>query len=337
VDDGDGIPEPGETFALPMSLRNSGADAAPSASGNLTLVGSADVRILDAGAAWPAIAPNTTTESAAPHFQLVVLPQASCGDTLTFDVNGAAPNSSPYSAQIALPMGNPRRDYTETSIVIVPSLTTTPAQAQFVVTDDREIADLDLTIDIFHQQPNQIVVELTSPQGTTVRLHDRGPGSGHGIETRFDRDTAPSGPGTMADFIGESTLGTWTLSVQDLDPSGITTDGYIRTRTLNTTIVGAYGCDPKTCPDPTPAAAPDLRVASVDDGAQLDLALSWSPVGGAGYHVLQSVDPRFGEGVALIGNPVAATSLTLQDGAHTTPTLTFFQVRAVNSCHFEGP
>ena len=75
----------------------------------------------------------------------------------------------------------------------------------------------------------------------------------------------------------------------------------------------------------------------MEDGGPPDLLLSWSAAPGAGYHVLQSPDPRFLDGVQLIGNPVAATSLTLEDGAATTPGLTFFQVRAVNGCHFEGP
>jgi len=219
---------------------------------------------------------------------------------------------------------------------VAPYVTSAPAQAQFLIADDRPIADLDLTLDLFHQDPSQIIVELTSPGGTTVRLHDRGGGSGHGIETRFDRDTAPAGPGTMADFIGESTMGTWTLSVQDLDPTGVTTDGYIRTRTLHAAVLGAFDCAAQDCADPTPVAAPDLRLAAVVDGAQLDLVLSWSAVVGAGYHVLQSTDPRFGGGVELVGNPTSATPLTLDDGARTTPALTFFQVRAVNSCHHEG-
>ena len=57
----------------------------------------------------------------------------------------------------------------------------------------------------------------------------------------------------------------------------------------------------------------------------------------AGYHVLQSVDPSFGSAVELIGNLATGTELTLPDGARTTPELTFFQVRGVNSCHQEGP
>jgi hypothetical protein len=39
----------------------------------------------------------------------------------------------------------------------------------------------------------------------------------------------------------------------------------------------------------------------------------------------------------LLANPTTATTFTLPDGARTTPALTFFQVRAVNSCHHEGP
>jgi subtilisin-like proprotein convertase family protein len=337
VDDGDGVPEPGETIALPVSVRNAGTDAATSVAATLDLVAPAGVRILTPQASWPPIAPNATTESTLPGFQAVVLPEASCGQTLTFDLNGSASNAPPFSSQIALPMGNPLRDYSETSIVIVPYVTTSPVTAQWVVTDDRTIAELDLSLDLFHQTPAQIVVSLTSPQGTTVRLHDRGAGSGHGIQTRFDRDTQPSGPGTMADFAGESTLGTWTLSVEDLDASGITTDGYIRPRTLHVTIAGGFGCQPIGCAQPTPTVAPNLQVTRVDDGSQLDLVLSWTAAAGAGYHVLQSTDPTFGAGVKLIANPATNAPLTLQDGAHTTPALTFFQVRAVNSCHFEGP
>ena len=138
-------------------------------------------------------------------------------------------------------------------------------------------------------------------------------------------------------FAGQSLLGTWTLSVQDVDASGVTTDGYIRPRTLHATIVGGFGCTPQTCADPTPTLAPDLDVARVDDGGLPDLVLTWSAVSGAGYHVLQSADPGFLAGVSLIDNPTTAAPLTLEDAAAATPGLTFFQVRAVNGCHFEGP
>lgn len=338
VDDGDGIPEPGETFSLPVSLLNTGADDALSTVGRLEVVGPADARILTPLSTWPAIAPNTNAESDPPYFELVILDQANCGDTLAFALNGSAENSAPFSAQFEIPMGNRQRDYAETSIVPIPSMTPVPVETDFTVGDDRTIAELGITLDIFHQDPTQLIVELTSPQGTTVRLHDRSTGNGHGIETRFDRDTPPDGPGSMSDFVGESALGTWTLSVQDVDPSGATTDGYIRPRTLHVTIDGAFDCTPHICPEPTPDAAPDLRMDLVANGPALDLVFDWSPVAAAaGYHVLQSGDPAFGSDVALIDNTTTGTSFTLDDGARTTPAVTFFQVRAVNGCHQEGP
>jgi hypothetical protein len=337
IDADDGIPEPGETIGLAASLHNGGGDPATSTAGRISLVGPAHVRILEPDLSWPTIPPLATGESLAPQPQLVLLPQVQCGQTLTLDLDGGAANSLPFASRIEIPLGASQRDYTRTAIVPIPFLTGAPVQAFFEVADDRTLAEMDVTLDIFHQDPTQIIVELTSPQGTTVRLHDRGAGSGHGIETRFDRDTAPSGPGTMADFAGQSLLGTWTLSVQDVDASGVTTDGYIRPRTLHATIVGGFGCTPQTCPQPTPTMAPDLDVARVDDGGLPDLVLTWSAVAGAGYHVLQSADPRFLTGVTLIGNPATAAPLTLEDGAAPTPGLTFYQVRAVNDCHFEGP
>lgn len=335
--DDDGIPEPGETVELAVSLSNAGGDPATSTTGTIAVVGPPHVRVLNPAAVWPTIPSGGTAESAAPQPRLVLLPQAQCGQVLTVDLAGSASNSAPFEGRIAIPMGATQRDYPRTEIVPIPYLTTTPVTATFTVSDAQTIADLDITLDIFHQDPTQIVVELTSPQGTTVRLHDRGPMIGHGVETRFDRDTAPSGPGSMAAFVGESLLGTWTLSVSDLDGSGVTTDGYIRPSSLNATIAGGFGCLPQTCAQPTPSSAPDLRVAAVVDGSQLDLALSWSAVAGAGYHVLQSTDPSFATNVSLLANPTTGTTYTIEDGAHTTPPLTYFQVRAVNSCHHEGP
>ncbi|HEX6853245.1 MAG TPA: proprotein convertase P-domain-containing protein [Candidatus Polarisedimenticolaceae bacterium] len=337
IDGGNTTPEPGETIELAATLLNEGAEAALSPVASVSVVAPAHVRVLNPTATWPTIAASATAESVAPQARLVILPEAQCGQTLTVDLAGAASNSPSFGSRIAIPMGNPNRDYTQEDIVIVPPLTTTPAVAQFVIADDRPIAELDLSVDIFHQDPTQLVVSLTSPQGTTVRLHDRGPAVGNGIVTRYDRDTAPSGPGSMADFVGQSTLGTWTLSVEDLDGSGITTDGYIRPRTLHVTARGAYGCDVQGCADPVPAAAPALQVQKVDDGSQLDLVFSWSAVAGAGYHVLQSTGPTFASDVTLLANPATATTFTLQDGVNTTPALTFFQVKAVNSCHHEGP
>ena len=81
----------------------------------------------------------------------------------------------------------------------------------------------------------------------------------------------------------------------------------------------------------------DAHVDLSANGPQLDLLFAWDPVASAaGYHVLQSSSPSFGTS-EVIGATAGSTTLTMEDGANTTPSLTFFQVRAVNSCDQEGP
>ena len=177
---------------------------------------------------------------------------------------------------------------------------------------------------------------MTSPQGTTVRLHDQSSVPENGVQTRYDLEREPDGPGTMDDFTGESTAGTWTASVQDVGTAS-TGNGYFFSWKLHVTADGAFDCDPVTCPDPLPTEAPDLHVAAVADGAETDLVLTWDPVAAAGHHVLQSTAAPFDADVELLAQTTTETTLTLEDGVHTTPALTFFQVRGVNSCNHEGP
>jgi hypothetical protein len=142
----------------------------------------------------------------------------------------------------------------------------------------------------------------------------------------------------MQDFAGESTQGTWTLSIQDVDPTGPTSNGTLYQWTLHTTAVGGFDCVPAICPEPTPTEAPDLRVDKSANEDLTDLVLSWDPVATAvGYHVLQSTVAPFDSAVELIGRTTTETTLTVTDGVNTTPALTFFQVRGVNSCNQEGP
>jgi hypothetical protein len=337
IDDGDGIPEPGETFDLAVSLFNAGADPALSTSGRLSLIAPPEARILGPAASWPTIASNAISESSAPHFQVVLQETARCGDTLTLALDGSASNSAAFSDRITIPMGNRFVDFPQADVVPIPALTAAPVETYWNVTETGTVAELDLTLDIFHQDPTQITVDLVSPQGTTVRLHDRTAGNGHGIETRFDRDRQPDGPGAMADFAGEPIQGTWTLRVQDLDGSGVATDGYIRPRTLHFTVEGAFGCTPQACAQPTPTGAPVLALTRAAGAPPSDLVLNWSAVAGAGYHVLQSTDAAFRSAVELVGTTTTQTTFTLPDGAGTSPPLVYFQVRAVNVCHQEGP
>jgi len=70
-------------------------------------------------------------------------------------------------------------------------------------------------MDITHTYVGDLIVEVTSPEGTTVRLHNRSGGSADDIVGWYDSELTVDGPGSLIDFAGESSLGDWTLHVSD--------------------------------------------------------------------------------------------------------------------------
>jgi len=75
--------------------------------------------------------------------------------------------------------------------------------------------DVTADINITHTWRGDLIVELTSPSGTVVRLANRTGSSADDIVGNFDDDTAPDGPGSMSDFDGESPIGFWSLFISD--------------------------------------------------------------------------------------------------------------------------
>lgn len=105
--------------------------------------------------------------------------------------------------------------YANTTPVAVPD--NTPAGITSVITVDATLtlAGVQVPIDLTHTWIGDLIVELTSPQGTTVRLHDRTGSSADDIAGTYGADLTPDGPGALLDFVGESPLGDWTLFVSD--------------------------------------------------------------------------------------------------------------------------
>ncbi|HYW68115.1 MAG TPA: proprotein convertase P-domain-containing protein, partial [bacterium] len=60
-----------------------------------------------------------------------------------------------------------------------------------------------------------LIVELTSPGGTTVRLHNMSGGSADNLVGTYDTVLAVDGPGSLDDFNGGLSQGEWTLFVSD--------------------------------------------------------------------------------------------------------------------------
>jgi len=84
------------------------------------------------------------------------------------------------------------------------------------IPDNYCVGDLDATVNITHTYRGDLEVDLISPTGVTVRLHNRtGSGTDDLVVTYDDSGTPPDGPGALADFNGKIATGTWTLRVAD--------------------------------------------------------------------------------------------------------------------------
>ncbi len=94
--------------------------------------------------------------------------------------------------------------------------------------EDLPLADLNVTLDIEHTFLADLVISLTSPQGTTVVLTSNSCGDAQNINAIFDDDAMPfncaGSPaingmvkplGSLSSFNGESILGEWILEIQD--------------------------------------------------------------------------------------------------------------------------
>jgi len=331
------IPDPGETVRMPVTLFNGGGETALGVNGHLQFVDPAQGVISDPDATWVDIAPSVGLESDDPHFELTVDAGVPCGEILAFELDMLSANSDARTTTFEIPMGDPQRDFLNTTDYTIPPETTVPVISEIVIDQDHPIAELDVTVNVQHGMESELIVELESPNGTTVRLHDQTDLGGSGVHFRYDLQRSPDGPGTMGDFTAESTLGTWTLSVEDVGPVSSGT-ASIRDWTLHMHVNSGFDCRPAGCEAPVPSEpVSGLLVDKSVNGADLDLILDWSTlVSAAGYHVLQSDTPTFTSPVEY-GRTTGETTLTIPDGANTTPSLTFFQVRGANTCDEEGP
>ena len=109
------------------------------------------------------------------------------------------------------------------------------------VADDFCLTNMEIDLDITHTFRGDLIVDLTSPNGVTVRLHNGTGGSAANLITRYGaNDTAPDGPGSLEDFYFQNATGVWTLTVGD--------DANNDIGTLNSwairTVPGGEDCPP---------------------------------------------------------------------------------------------
>ncbi len=270
--DCDGFLMPGQTADLAVTLRNLGVSATQVA-GNLVPTGW-HAEVQRAGAGYPDLAPGESGESAAPHHGVNVSPSAPAGHKLGFAVDWSSGEGAGLSEPFFVPVDSP--DCTTVVPGDVPQSIldrqTTSSSVEFL--DEREIAGVTVWVDVAHTYRGDLRLEIVSPAGTAVTLHDRSGGSADHILGSYPTDFTPFEPLTR--LSGESSLGTWELRVNDGVPA-------------NTGSLDDWSLE--VCGRPFEAAPPEMRFRDlqVEPGG---VRLTWWVYPDLdSYRVYRSTDP----------------------------------------------
>ena len=203
-------------------LENTGAfllaaegGATGSISGTVDLVGSGD----DSGAIVTAGGQSDTTDVAG-SYQITGLYASTYNVIATAGGYATGANNG---VVVLEGQNTPNIDFALTTIEIdtvcqyaaLPIASNDSVASTLVMADDFTISELKVNVKITHTYIGDLRVQLESPNGTVVRLHNRTGGGDDDIIGTYDVDLVVDGPGTLDDFIGESTLGNWHMSVTD--------------------------------------------------------------------------------------------------------------------------
>lgn len=148
-------------------------------------------------------------------------------------------------------------------------------------------ASVSVSLSIDHPDPTQLVVTLTSPDGTSVLLMNRSGTAGHAVREVFGKTAQPIEP--LSAFVGRAVSGVWRLKVLDTVPGGA---GRLVSWSLAIEPQAVpFGplSSPATAFVPSAAHMPgkfgsffttDLRVFNSDPNAAARVALKFTPNGG---------------------------------------------------------
>jgi subtilisin-like proprotein convertase family protein len=283
--DGDSKLEPSEPFALNVDLANGGDAAATSVTGSISGPGLA---FSQGSAGWDNIAPGAVAASAAP-MSGTLAAGSECGVDVEATLALLASGQASQTVPVTLPTGEPGPplNHSRTPNLAIPDEDSRGAVATMTIATAARVKDLNVRVSLAHQWVGDLMIELTSPQGTTVRLanHPGGPDNfGQNlINTVFDDEaggniSAGTAPYTgsfrpqddqLSRFDGQRLQGTWTLRVRDLF-EGKT--GSIQSWGT-TTSPAICDFDGSVLPDTTP---PETSITAGPSGARASQAASFS-------------------------------------------------------------
>lgn len=303
-----GVIDPGETVTVNVTVQNNGA----SSTDNLTAALQPTGGVTTAGVtqSFGAIAPGTAVTR-----PFTFVAAGNCGGllTLTISLNDAGQSfgTQSYNFTLGAPAANSSTFSFNGPAVAIPDGDARGVNVTIPVSGfTGTLADLNLrfdgsqctgaagatTVGLSHDFVGDLIVKLTSPQGTTVTLMNRPGGvnnSGRNFcQTVLDDDapgatsiqqissapTSPLGPpysGTftptnpLSAFDGQNPNGNWTLNVADADAQGT---GFVRGVSL---VLSGFAC----CQSSQPQFAYEGDVAPRPNGNGTATAADWTMLG----------------------------------------------------------
>lgn len=161
-------------------------------------------------------------------------------------------------------------EYCENPALPIPDSTPTGVYDQLQFPDEGPITEVEVYLNLTHTYIGDLIVEITSPDGTTVRLHSSSGGSANDIIGWYPSELPVGGPGSLDDFMGENALGEWEIWVSDNASNDIGTlnTWCVRVKTSSTWTGVDYEFDaPKSYVLGGVAPNPFNPVATVTYGA----------------------------------------------------------------------
>ena len=226
--DGDGYPEPGESFQLTQPLTNAGTAAATKVSGKLS-ESAPTLSLQRAASAYPDAATGATVANGT-SYVATIADGAVCGAPAVMSLD-LQTDQGRVTIPVRLPTGKAGTPVSTTSTTPAPIPDANPdgATSTIELSGAGAVADMNVKVNITHSWMSDLTVSLIAPDGTSVILASRLGASADGyIDTVFDDEaTAPIGAGSypytasyrpaqpLDAMDGKPIAGTWKLKVVD--------------------------------------------------------------------------------------------------------------------------
>lgn len=322
LDAGNGFVDMGETTDLSVTLLNLGRSAT---SVNTRLISTGyDLEITRSNAPFPDIDVATNGTSLSPHYELQANPQIPAGRKLGFAVEWETDQGRGLSDPFFMEVGTGSLNLIAStdiplSIPLLPiELLITSELTIPLESSATNVTDVKVSIDVSHTFIGDLEIDLQSPLGTVVRLHNHSGSSSANIIGTYGVDLTSAE--SLDAFIGENSIGTWTLSILD---NALGDGGDLNNWSLE--ITGR----------PAETTTPELKFSSFATGPARILIDWWPYPGLTGYRIYRSTDlASFASFVDVTATDPDDTDTHFEDNALNS--LLFYIVTGVGP-HGEGP